>query len=110
MFGYDTVRTFPEWWGAAGNGAADDAPAIQAAFDAAAASSAAMLYLSGKTYGLGREVTFTNGANVMSEPSARFVAGEAPWRAALPPTCAWSVCLGACQAVACAHAPPSSHP
>jgi hypothetical protein len=78
VFGYDTVRTFPEWWGAAGNGAANDAPAIQAAFDAAAASSAAMLYLSGKTYGLGNEVTFTNGANVMSEPSARFVAGEEP--------------------------------
>lgn len=33
-----------------------------------------MLYLT-VTYGIGKELTFTNGATVMSEPSARFVAG-----------------------------------
>ncbi|EFN58054.1 hypothetical protein CHLNCDRAFT_142306 [Chlorella variabilis] len=71
-FGIDTVRVFPEWFGAVGSGKVDDAPAIQAAFDTAASSGAAMLYLSNAKYGIGREVTFTNAANVMSEPDARF--------------------------------------
>jgi hypothetical protein len=74
------VRVFPEWFGAARNGQADDATAVQAAFNGAAASGAAMLYLSSGSYGIGRELTFTNQANIMSEDNARFVSGKAaPW-------------------------------
>lgn len=72
-FGADTIRTYPEWWGAKGDGRTDDSAAVQAAFNAAADSGSAMLYLT-VTYGIGKELTFTNGATVMSEPSARFVA------------------------------------
>ena len=47
----------------------------QAAFNAAASSGAAMLYLAGK-YGIGSELTFAPVTTVMAEPTARFVSGE----------------------------------
>jgi len=34
-----------------------------------------MLYLTGN-YGIGRELVFSNGATIMSEPTARFAAGK----------------------------------
>lgn len=75
MFGADTLRVYPEWFGAAGDGKADDSRAVQLAFDAAAASGAPMLYLQ-RAYGLGSEVTFGPAASVVSTPEARFVSGE----------------------------------
>lgn len=72
IFGADTIRVLPEWFGAQGDGRADDAFAVQSAFNAIAESGAAMLYLTA-SYGIGTELRFTNQATVMSEPSARFV-------------------------------------
>ncbi|PRW56862.1 Glucan 1,3-beta-glucosidase isoform A [Chlorella sorokiniana] len=72
VFGSDTLRIFPEWFGAAGNGRTDDSRAVQLAADAAAASGAPMLYLQG-VYGLGSEVVFGPGASVVATPKARFI-------------------------------------
>ena len=47
---------------------------VQAAFNTAASSGAAMLYLAGN-YGIGSELTFTPGTTIMAEPGARFVSG-----------------------------------
>ena len=67
-----TVRVHPEWFGAKANGQADDSAAVQRAFNAAAVTGNAMLYLKG-TYGLGAAVRFTNQATIMAEPTSKFI-------------------------------------
>lgn len=69
-----TVRAFPEWWGAVGNGATDDAAAIRAAYRAVSAGQSAMLYFSSKTYAIASELVFGITATIMSETGARLQA------------------------------------
>ena len=45
IFTDGTVRAYPEWWGARGDGVTDDSGAVLAAFNAAAATGAPMQLL-----------------------------------------------------------------
>ena len=76
------MRVLPEWFGAVGDGTADDSPAVRAAYAAAAASGGAMLYLQ-RTYALGSELVFGTGVTVLSTPTARFVPCESQLHAAM---------------------------
>lgn len=75
-----TVRAFPEWWGAVGDGTTDDAAAIQAAYRAVSVGQSAMLYFSSKTYAIGSELVFGITATIMSETGARLKAVGAATR------------------------------
>ncbi|KAI7839281.1 hypothetical protein COHA_006979 [Chlorella ohadii] len=83
VFGSDTLRVFPEWFGAVGDGKADDSQAVQLAADAAAASGSPMLYLQG-SYGLGSEVVF-GPATMRGNPSGVTLSpGGFPFKMVLP--------------------------
>lgn len=64
------LRILPEWFGAKGDGRADDADAIEKAIAAADDSGADVLFSSGQTYCLGRTITKRQGMRVYSEEGA----------------------------------------
>lgn len=60
----------PEWFGALGNGVADDAPAIQRAFQAANDSGVEVLFSASKVYMVGTTLRKLHIMRIFSEPGA----------------------------------------
>ncbi|KAL4451468.1 hypothetical protein ABPG75_007130 [Micractinium tetrahymenae] len=68
------LRILPEWFGAKGDGSADDADAIDRAIAAADDGGADVLFSAGQTYGIGHTIVKRLGMRIYSEDGATFKA------------------------------------